>query len=227
MYVGIIVIALGVIAIIIDINCVGNDPRDSILYGSIPITLGLGVFAIGLSLSSDKKMEEFVYITFKDIIDRFEDNIWTIRSIQEANIHLTNQNQIFQFNRGRKGLVYRCRNYIAWADGVKHRVDSSEHNNISQHLINLMTSLDYEHDIRFIYEDARNLVSCYKIIWNFDIITNRREELSRLFRERIADLISGNIDDENLFNLVGEILSTIAPANTLEEMEPFNRLNLC
>lgn len=190
------------------------------------MSFGIAFHSLGQGKESDDKMDDIVYMTFKDIIDRFEDNIWTIRSVQEANINLTNANQILQFNRGRKGLVYRCRNYIMWADRIKNRVEDSEHNNLAQHLINLMISLDCQHDIRFIYEDARNLVSCYKVIWNFNIDDNRKQELNILFRERIADGISENIEDQELFNKVGDILSTIAPNNSQEEMEPFDGMNL-
>lgn len=209
------------------------ENSDTLTIGIGFASIGLGFMSIGIAFhsmgqgkESDKKMDEITYVTFKDIIDRFEDNIWKIRSIQEANIGLTDQNHILQFNRGRKGLVYKCRNYIMWADRIKHRVENSEHNSIAQHLINLISSLDCQHDIRLIYEDARNLVSCYNLIWNFNIDNNRRQELSILFRERIADVISRNVEDQDLYNLVGEILSNIAPANTPEEMEPFDRMNL-
>ena len=88
MYIGFIVIILGVLIIVKDIGINNNNPRDSIIYGSIPISLGLGVFALGISLSADEKMKTISDESFLALIGIFEDYRLSLKTKRTVLKHL-------------------------------------------------------------------------------------------------------------------------------------------
>lgn len=79
-YIGLIITILGFLTILLGITILivkwynfGNVTNEDIIFASIPITLGLGTFALGISIQSDFKMDINSNENFLRIIDDFED----------------------------------------------------------------------------------------------------------------------------------------------------------
>lgn len=195
---------------------------DNVAYlGFSFLSLGLALLSVKLARKSDEKMDDIAFVTFKDIIDRFQQTVWKIRTFQRRDVP-----NIVQFNSARKGLVYSCSNYLGWADRLKSRVDSGEHEILADRLIELINLLPSRGNLQLIYEDARNLASTCNRVWKFDIKRETRDKIVEAFKEKIGDCINREIDAPELFENIANIITSIAPAGSLEELDKYDRLNI-
>ena len=186
--IGSIIIAVGII--LIYLFCEEKNLCD---FGKIVITVGLGIVAIGIGMSSDKKLKETQFIEFRRIKGQLED----LRlSLRERRIILENykpkkkdidilKDKINEFSIKYSFSIWKCYTYIDEINSIKKRLNDKEQISIIRLLALYYAELLYGRVIlssdKKVYviskEYKGHLRGMYDIVTKFDVFKKIKDKI--------------------------------------------------
>lgn len=217
--IGFIIIITGITLILLFCN-----DKNFCDYGNILITIGIGVFAIGIGISSDKKLSESQFIEFRRLRGQFEDIRLSLRERRllleppkriESNekVDKIRKEKVKEFGIRYSFSIWKCKTYLNEINTIKKRLNDKDQSNVIR-----LLALYY---LELLYGRVFFLVETGKL---FQIDDNYKNQLKSMFNIVTKFDYYKLIEDKKLGKGLSEAKDMII--NDVIDTERINKLNL-
>ena len=202
-YFGFILIILGFIAVCHRWYILGTITTEDLSGGAIPISLGIALFAIGLSYESDDKMKSIATADFFELTDRFWERAPPLYYPLESNIRDTGS--------------WRLVNIFEQADKLKRWADPEVQNKLIQALATFLERLQPT-DCEKFWVEFKNYISASVKAIGF----NAEDEVKNTLIENLSYWLGSKLEEESneeYLQRKGRELSTRGDTDTFERID--------